>query len=66
MELKIERAIGLLKGTPLIYTHFDSCKSEEVKWVVLDFCPTGLVRGIVEDEHGNHWWGFLSQFHTFD
>lgn len=66
MELKIERAFGMMRGTPIIYTHFDSVKSEEMKWIGLDFGPTGLIRGIVEDEHGNHWWGFLHQFHTFD
>jgi|LakMenE01Jun11ns_1017448.scaffolds.fasta_scaffold8396738_2 hypothetical protein len=66
MQLSIDRAMGLPKGTSIIYTKFDSMDSQEMKWVGLDYCPTGLIRGIVEDEDGNHWWGFLYQFHTFD
>ncbi len=66
MQLSIDRAMGLPKGTSIIYTHLDTNDSEEMKWVGMDFSPTGLIRGIVEDEHGNHWWGYLTQFHTFD
>ena len=55
MQLSIDRALGLPKGTSIIYTKFDSMESQEVKWVGLDYCPTGLIRGIVEDEDGNHW-----------
>jgi len=66
MQLSIDRAMGLPKGTSIIYTKFDSMDSQEMKWVGMDFSPTGLIRGIVEDEDGNHWWGYLTQFHTFD
>lgn len=66
MILNLNSAMELRKGTPVIYTKFDSLESEEMKWVELQFHSSGQVRCIVEDEDGNHWWGYLAQIHTFD
>lgn len=66
MVLNLNKAMEMRRGTPVIYTKFDSLESEEMKWVELQFHSSGQVRCIVEDEHGNHWWGYLAQIHTFD
>lgn len=66
MILNLNNAMELRKGTPVIYTKFDSLESAEMKWVELQFHASGQVRCIVEDEDGNLWWGYMAQIHTFD
>jgi len=66
MVLTLEKAEKLRKRTSIIYTHFDSVDSDEVKWVGLRYNKSGEVVGLCEDDDGNIWWGYLYQFHTFD
>lgn len=66
MVLNLNSAMELRKGTPVIYTHFDSLESSEMKWVELQYHASGLIRCIVEDEDGNLWWGYIGQINLFD